>query len=62
MIEPVLDSSDTLDGIVQVAVPSQHDHGGVGFPDMQTCVDVWWDVVLVRDIFVGGGGEFALDV
>lgn len=63
-IETVLDSPDALDGVVHVAVPSQHDHCGVGFPDVQrfACVEVWWDVVLVGDIFVGIGGELAFYV
>lgn len=63
-IEPVLDSPDTLDSIIQVAIPRQHDHGSVGSPNIQrfACIEVWWDVVLVGDIFVGIGGELVFNV
>jgi len=53
-VEPILDTPDAPDCIVRVAVPGQHDHCGIGLPDTQgfACVEVWWNVVLVWDIFV----------
>lgn len=63
-VEPVLDPPDAPDCVVHVAVPGQHDHCGISCPDIQRSarVEVWWDVVFVRDIFVTVGGEFALYV
>jgi len=63
-VEPVLYPPDAADCVVQVAVPGQHDHGSVGFPNIQglACVEIWWDVVLVGDVFVRGGGELVFDV
>lgn len=64
VIEPVLDSSDTMDSIVQVAVPGQHNHRGVGSPNLQRLgrVEIWRNVVLVGDIFMGVGGELVFNV
>ena len=63
-VEPVLGPPNAPDCVVHVAIPGQHDHCCVGFPNVQrlACVEVRWDVVLVGDIFVRSGGELALDV
>ena len=63
-VEPVLSPPDAPDCVVQVAIPGQHNHCGIGSPNIQrlACVGVWWDVVLVGDIFVRSRGELAFDV
>jgi len=41
-VEPVLYAPDAQDCVVHVAVPSQHNHCGIGSPDIQgfACIEV----------------------